>query len=134
MDSTLGSNSFVYHRETRIIHSISRKAEAHEKIHAKREGAQAGGDSGGYLHDLGRDLISGIHRYSQERGNWELFIEPRGLEQRRWLPPGWKGEGVIARVGFVDLAKRSGFNSPEYMATVFRVQLGKAPLHFRKQD
>lgn len=28
------------------------------------------------------------------------------MEQRRWLPAGWKGDGVIARVGFVDLAKR----------------------------
>ncbi len=54
----------------------------------------------------GRDMIAGIHRYSKERGNWELFVEPRGLEQRRWLPPEWKGDGVIARVGFVDLAKR----------------------------
>jgi LacI family transcriptional regulator len=53
----------------------------------------------------GRDLIAGIHRYSKERGDWELFVEPRGLEQRRWLPPEWKGDGVIARVGFVDLAK-----------------------------
>lgn len=54
----------------------------------------------------GREIIAGIHRYSQECGNWELFVEPRGLEQRRWLPPEWKGDGVIARVGFVDLAKR----------------------------
>jgi LacI family transcriptional regulator len=54
----------------------------------------------------GRDLIAGIHRFSKERGNWELYVEPRGLEQRRWLPAAWKGDGVIARVGFVDLAKR----------------------------
>lgn len=54
----------------------------------------------------GRNLIAGVHRYSQERGNWELFIEPRGLEQRRWLPMGWSGDGVIARVGLRDLAKR----------------------------
>jgi LacI family transcriptional regulator len=53
----------------------------------------------------GRNLIVGIHRYSRERGNWELLVEPRGLEQRRWLPPGWKGDGVIARVGFLELAK-----------------------------
>jgi LacI family transcriptional regulator len=54
----------------------------------------------------GRDLIAGIHRYSKECGNWELFLEPRGLDQRRWLPKEWKGEGVIARVGLMDLAKR----------------------------
>lgn len=54
----------------------------------------------------GRDVIAGVHRYSRERGNWQLFVEPRGMEQRRWLPTAWKGDGVIARVGFVDLAKR----------------------------
>lgn len=54
----------------------------------------------------GRDVIAGIHRYSREKGGWQLFVEPRGVEQRRWLPTGWKGDGVIARIGFVDLAKK----------------------------
>ncbi len=54
----------------------------------------------------GRDVISGIHRYSRESGGWQLFVEPRGVEQRRWLPTGWSGDGVIARIGFVELAKK----------------------------
>lgn len=54
----------------------------------------------------GRDVIGGVHRYSRERGGWHLFVEPRGVEQRRWLPRGWKGHGVIARVGFPELAAR----------------------------
>ena len=54
----------------------------------------------------GRDVIAGVHRYSRERGGWQLFVEPRGMEQRRWLPIAWKGDGVIARVGFEDLAKQ----------------------------
>lgn len=54
----------------------------------------------------GREVIAGVHRYSRGKTGWQLFIEPRGVEQRRWLPAGWKGDGVIARVGFVDLAKR----------------------------
>lgn len=54
----------------------------------------------------GREIISGIHRYSREQVNWQLFVEARGTEQRRWLPNSWKGDGVIARVGLVDLAKR----------------------------
>jgi len=33
-----------------------------------------------------------------------LFVEPRGVEQRRWLPEGWKGDGIVARVGFAELA------------------------------
>lgn len=54
----------------------------------------------------GREVIAGVHRYSREKNDWQLFVEPRGVEQRRWLPSGWKGDGVIARVGFSDLAKR----------------------------
>jgi LacI family transcriptional regulator len=54
----------------------------------------------------GRDVIAGVHRYSRGTVGWQLFVEPRGMEQRRWLPQGWKGDGVIARVGFVDLARR----------------------------
>lgn len=53
----------------------------------------------------GRDLIGGVQRYSREVGGWQLFVEPRGVEQRlRWLPEGWQGDGVIARVGFPELA------------------------------
>jgi LacI family transcriptional regulator len=54
----------------------------------------------------GRDVIAGVHRYSRENVGWQLFVEPRGVEQRRWLPTAWKGDGVIARVGFTDLAKK----------------------------
>jgi LacI family transcriptional regulator len=54
----------------------------------------------------GREVIAGVHRYSRGKIGWQLFVEPRGVEQRRWLPAGWKGDGVIARVGFTDLAKR----------------------------
>lgn len=53
----------------------------------------------------GRDVIAGVHRYSLERGGWQLFVEPRGMEQRhRWLPQQWRGDGVIARVGYPELA------------------------------
>lgn len=54
----------------------------------------------------GRDVIAGVHRYSRGTEGWQLFVEPRGVEQRRWLPQGWKGDGVIARVGFTDLARQ----------------------------
>lgn len=54
----------------------------------------------------GRDVIAGVHRYSREKVGWQLFVEPRGVEQRRWLPTAWTGDGVIARVGFVELAKK----------------------------
>jgi len=55
----------------------------------------------------GRDVIGGVQRYSREQGGWQLFVEPRGVEQRRrWLPAGWRGDGVIARVGFAELAEQ----------------------------
>lgn len=54
----------------------------------------------------GREVIAGVHRYGQEHVGWQLFVEPRGVEQRQWLPTGWKGDGVIARVGFIELANR----------------------------
>lgn len=55
----------------------------------------------------GREVIGGVQRYSREQGGWQLFVEPRGVEQRqRWLPQGWRGDGVIARVGFPELAEQ----------------------------
>ena len=55
----------------------------------------------------GREVIGGVQRYSREVGGWQLFVEPRGVEQRRrWLPQGWQGDGVIARVGFPELAQQ----------------------------
>lgn len=55
----------------------------------------------------GRDVIAGVHRYSVERGGWQLFVEPRGVEQRhRWIPEQWSGDGVIARIGYPELAEQ----------------------------
>lgn len=54
----------------------------------------------------GRRIIEGLHQYESEHSRWQLFVEPRGVEQRRWLPPGWTGDGVIARVGFPELAEQ----------------------------
>ena len=54
----------------------------------------------------GREVIAGVHRYSRGSVGWQLFVEARGVDQRRWLPQGWRGDGVIARIGFVELAKR----------------------------
>lgn len=53
----------------------------------------------------GREVIAGVHEYSRGCRGWQLFVEPRGVDQRRWLPTGWRGDGVIARVGTPDLAK-----------------------------
>jgi LacI family transcriptional regulator len=52
----------------------------------------------------GRNIIRGVHRYNVEHQGWHLFVEPRGIEERQMLPRGWKGDGVIARVGYPELA------------------------------
>ncbi len=54
----------------------------------------------------GREVIRGIHQYSRQHGNWHLFLESRGSEEVMTLPGGWQGEGIIARVGTLDLARR----------------------------
>jgi LacI family transcriptional regulator len=46
----------------------------------------------------GRRLIRGIVRYSEHHGPWHLSVEARGQDNLR-LPIGWKGHGVIARIG-----------------------------------
>lgn len=46
----------------------------------------------------GRRLVRGIVNYSQH-GPWNLWIKSGGQEAPLWLPPGWRGDGIIARVG-----------------------------------
>ena len=75
-------------------------------------------------------MITGIHRHSRKREGWQLRGERQGREQRRGLPSASIGDGVIAQMGFVDLAKRlklqvvngSGIAMPkgELPAVVFR--------------
>jgi LacI family transcriptional regulator len=53
----------------------------------------------------GREIITGIHMYSRSHGRWHLYLEARGSEEIMVLPSGWQGDGVIARVGAVQLAR-----------------------------
>ncbi len=46
----------------------------------------------------GRNILSGIINYTRSRRHWQIFVEARGIEEHLTLPPGWKGDGVIARV------------------------------------
>lgn len=47
----------------------------------------------------GRRVVTGINNYARKHGPWHLFVEARGLEERLQVPRGWRGEGIIARVG-----------------------------------
>lgn len=46
----------------------------------------------------GRRLIKGILSYAQQAGHWQIWIEPRGGREHLRPPPGWSGDGIIARV------------------------------------
>ena len=53
----------------------------------------------------GRRIHTGIHKYDRKHGGWQLFVEARGMEERLRVPPGWKCDGVIARVGTAEMAR-----------------------------
>jgi LacI family transcriptional regulator len=63
------------------------------------------GTSGAYA----RLLLRGIARFNRERGLWVTYHWPHGLHEQlpKWLK-GWRGDGVIARVGTRKLAKGLG--------------------------
>ena len=46
----------------------------------------------------GRAVLRGINSWRLGHGPWEIFVEARGIEEHLRLPPGWRGDGVIARV------------------------------------
>ncbi len=48
--------------------------------------------------DWGRRVITGVVSYVRGHERWQLFIEPGGSEEHHLLPPGWRGDGVIARI------------------------------------
>ncbi len=47
----------------------------------------------------GREILRGIARYAQQKGQWTLFHLPHGLGEdfRPWLEQ-WEGDGIVARV------------------------------------
>jgi LacI family transcriptional regulator len=53
----------------------------------------------------GRQIATGIHKFTRRRHPWQLFIEARGTEERPSLPTGWQGDGVIARIGTLAMGK-----------------------------
>ena len=55
--------------------------------------------------DWSRGLITGIMHYIRKHDFWHLFVEPRGVEETIELPRGWHGDGIIARIGNLQLAR-----------------------------
>ena len=46
----------------------------------------------------GRRLIRGVIGYAKKFGPWDLWVRARGQEETMRLPPGWDGDGIIARI------------------------------------
>jgi len=53
----------------------------------------------------GRRLVRGIVNYSQH-GPWSLWIKSGAQNTPLWLPPAWRGDGIIARIGTHAAARR----------------------------
>jgi len=47
-----------------------------------------------------RGLLLGVAKYTHERAGWTVYFEPRALHEPppKWLN-GWKGDGILARIG-----------------------------------
>jgi LacI family transcriptional regulator len=55
--------------------------------------------------DWGRRMIRGIANYAQQHGGWDIWLEQRCQSAPGRLPPGWRGDGVIARVASRAMAR-----------------------------
>lgn len=53
----------------------------------------------------GRQVVTGIQNFARSHGPWLTYIEPRGVEEPARLPAGWRGDGVIARIGSQHVAQ-----------------------------
>jgi LacI family transcriptional regulator len=53
----------------------------------------------------GRGIIRGIANYANKHGPWHVWVEGRGQDEPPRLPPGWVGEGIIARVSNPAIAR-----------------------------
>jgi LacI family transcriptional regulator len=50
-------------------------------------------------------VLRGINTYRLQHEQWEIFVEARGLEERLRVPPGWRGDGIIARVSTLEMGR-----------------------------
>jgi LacI family transcriptional regulator len=56
--------------------------------------------------EYGRGLLRGILRYSRLHGPWSLHVAPGHLQQAFPNGAGWKGTGIIARIGSPETERR----------------------------
>lgn len=51
----------------------------------------------------GRRLCQGIGNYCKLNPGWTLYLEPHGENEVFFLPDGWRGDGIIARINRPDI-------------------------------
>ncbi len=55
--------------------------------------------------DWSRRVITGIMQYIRAHEFWHVFVESRGVDESLELPRGWRGDGVIARIVDLSMAR-----------------------------
>ncbi|TWT67859.1 Xylose operon regulatory protein [Crateriforma conspicua] len=75
----------------------------------------------------GRRMVRGIIRYAHQRSHWHLWIEARGQDETLHLPPGWSGDGILARVATTKLARELQ-SARVPIVNVSSIQLGSVDL------
>jgi len=55
--------------------------------------------------EWGRQVIHGIADYADRQGGWDIWLERRCQQAPGRLPPGWHGDGIIARVADRNLGR-----------------------------
>ncbi|MBX3435135.1 MAG: XylR family transcriptional regulator [Pirellulales bacterium] len=53
----------------------------------------------------GRRVIRGIYNFVHKHGPWDIWLEPRGQDEDLRLPRGWTGDGIIARISTLGMAR-----------------------------
>jgi len=54
----------------------------------------------------GRRLCQGIGNFCKVNPGWMLYLEPHGENEVFFLPEGWQGDGIIARINRPDVYER----------------------------
>ncbi len=55
--------------------------------------------------EWGRQVIHGIADYADRQGGWDIWLQRRCQQAPGRLPPGWHGDGIIARVADRNLGR-----------------------------
>ena len=53
----------------------------------------------------GLRVVAGVLEYARKNGPWHIDIAPHGPDEPVHVPPGWRGDGIIARIATRPAAK-----------------------------